>query len=113
MPALHHLSHMHTAYARAAAAAPPSAPDSQNDHPDHKENAELTGLVNVHLACPAGQSLIADIIDFEQEDDNKMINYNICSQLDELKHSYHGLPSLLTRVVESELQVCCPAAGPA
>ncbi|KAK9838046.1 hypothetical protein WJX74_010463 [Apatococcus lobatus] len=53
------------------------------------------------LTC---QSLIADIIDFEQEDDNMMIHYNICSKLDELKISYHGLPSLLTKVVESELQ---------
>ena len=55
--------------------------------------------------CPAGQSLIADIIDFDQEDDNMMIHYNICSQLDDLKISYHGLPSLLTKIVERELQV--------
>ncbi|KAK9848837.1 hypothetical protein WJX84_005856 [Apatococcus fuscideae] len=53
------------------------------------------------LAC---QSLIADIIDFDQEDDNMMIHYNICSQLDDLKISYHGLPSLLTKIVERELQ---------
>lgn len=39
-----------------------------------------------------------------------MIHYNICSQLDELKLSYHGLPSLLTKVVESELQVCAGVA---
>ena len=60
---------------------------------------------HAHTCNCAGHALIADIIDFEQEDDGMMIHYNICSQLDELKLTYHGLPSLLTKVVESELQV--------
>lgn len=46
----------------------------------------------------AGHSLVSDIIDFEQGEDGMMISYGVCDQLDEMKHTYHGLPDFLTKV---------------
>ena len=48
--------------------------------------------------CCAGHSLVSEIIDFEQADDGMMVAYGVCDQLDELKHTYHGLPDFLTKV---------------
>ena len=48
--------------------------------------------------CDAGHSLISDIIDFEQSEEGMMISYSVCDQLDEMKHTYHGLPDFLTKV---------------
>ena len=44
-----------------------------------------------------GHSLVSDIIDFEQTEDGMMVAYGICDQLDEMKHTYHGLPDFLTK----------------
>lgn len=44
-----------------------------------------------------GRSLVSDIIDFEQTEDGMMVAYGICDQLDEMKHTYHGLPDFLTK----------------
>lgn len=41
---------------------------------------------------------MSDIIDFEQNEDGMMISYGVCDQLDEMKHTYHGLPDFLTKV---------------
>lgn len=30
-----------------------------------------------------------------------MIAYGVCDQLDEMKHTYHGLPDFLTKVSQS------------
>ena len=48
--------------------------------------------------CGAGHSLVSDIIDFEQREDGMMIAYGVCDQLDDMKHTYHGLPDFLTKV---------------
>ena len=48
-------------------------------------------------ASHAGHSLVSDIIDFEQTEDGMMVAYGICDQLDEMKHTYHGLPDFLTK----------------
>lgn len=50
--------------------------------------------------CGAGHSLVSDIIDFEQGEDGMMISYGVCDQLDEMKHTYHGLPDFLTKVTD-------------
>lgn len=47
--------------------------------------------------------MISEIIDSDQEDEGFLIAHGVCEELDSLKHMYHGLPDLLTRVVESEL----------
>lgn len=49
--------------------------------------------------CGTGHSLVSDIIDFEQGEDGMMISYGVCDQLDEMKHTYHGLPDFLTKVM--------------
>ena len=48
--------------------------------------------------CGAGHSLVSEIIDFEQTEEGMMVVYGVCDQLDELKHTYHGLPDFLTKV---------------
>lgn len=49
---------------------------------------------------------MSDIIDFEQSEDGMMVAYGVCDQLDELKHTYHGLPDFLTKVNQSPV-LCC------
>lgn len=51
----------------------------------------------------AASSLISDIIDTDQADEGFLISHGICEELDALKHMYHGLPDLLTHIVELEL----------
>ncbi|KAK9806091.1 hypothetical protein WJX72_001037 [[Myrmecia] bisecta] len=60
----------------------------------------LTCISEELLTC---RSLVAEIIDFDQAADGMMVAYGVCDPLDELKHTYHGLPDFLTRVVEDEL----------
>ena len=49
-----------------------------------------------------GHSLIADVIDPDQEE-GMLIVAGVSDKLDDLKHTYHGLPDFLTRVVETEM----------
>ncbi len=44
---------------------------------------------------------MSEIIDFEQMEDGMMVAYGVCDQLDELKHTYHGLPDFLTKARHS------------
>lgn len=61
--------------------------------------------IAIHVtSSPAASQLISDIIDNQQAEEGFIIAYGICQELDDLKHLYHGLPDLLTRVVELELQ---------
>ena len=52
----------------------------------------------------AAASLISDIVDGDQADEGFLIAHGVCEELDSLKHTYHGLPDLLTHVVELELR---------
>ena len=47
--------------------------------------------------------MISEIVDGSQEDEGFIISHGVCEELDNLKHLYHGLPDLLTKVVESEM----------
>ena len=53
-----------------------------------------------HLAdlLLAGHSLVSNIIDPDQTEDGMFVAYGVCQQLDEMKHTYHGLPDFLTKV---------------
>ena len=46
----------------------------------------------------AGHSLVSNIIDPDQTEDGMIVAYGVCQQLDEMKHTYHGLPDFLTKV---------------
>lgn len=59
----------------------------------------------------AGHSLVSDIIDFEQSEDGMMISYGVCEQLDDMKHTYHGLPDFLTKVTCLLILSCHPHAA--
>ena len=50
----------------------------------------------------AGHVLIGDVIDTDQEE-GTLVAPGVSDQLDALKHTYHGLPDLLTKVVQAEL----------
>ena len=48
--------------------------------------------------------MVSEIIDGSQEDEGFLIAHGVCEELDNLKHLYHGLPDLLTKVVEAEME---------
>lgn len=52
----------------------------------------------VLLLCTSGQSMITDVIDFDQSADNMMVHYGVCTQLDQIKETYYSLPDKLTEV---------------
>ena len=41
---------------------------------------------------------MSNIIDPDQTEDGMVVAYGVCQQLDEMKHTYHGLPDFLTKV---------------
>lgn len=53
------------------------------------------------LSCSigAGHSLVSNIIDPDQTEDGMIVAYGVCQQLDDMKHTYHGLPDFLTKVL--------------
>ena len=59
--------------------------------------------VMVSILLLAASQLISDIID-DTQGEGFIIAHGICDELDELKHLYHGLPDLLTHLVELELR---------
>ena len=74
------------------------SPDS-SDHTCQSDHFVISA-VNWHniLEC-SGARLISDVIDFEQQDEGGlMVAHGICEELDELKHTYMGLPDFLTKV---------------
>jgi hypothetical protein len=80
-----------------------------------KYSGSLHALITRHLCsvlvCGAGHSLIASVIDLEQwEQEGMLVSYGISQELDDLKHTYHGLPDFLTRVVEQEMTSRIPRA---
>ncbi|KAL3151543.1 MutS protein msh5, variant 2 [Trebouxia sp. C0009 RCD-2024] len=81
-------------------AEPPLLPDHTMGTPSSQHSPIIIQKATIH---GAGHSLVSDIIDFEQSEDGMMISYGVCEQLDDMKHTYHGLPDFLTKVVEQEL----------
>lgn len=41
---------------------------------------------------------MSKIIDPDQTEDGMVVAYGVCQHLDEMKHTYHGLPDFLTKV---------------
>lgn len=63
----------------------------------------LTRLLHRKCYRPAACSLLSDVIDADQADEGMLVAHGVCEELDALKHSYHGLPSLLTEIVRREV----------
>ncbi|GMH40233.1 hypothetical protein BSKO_08137 [Bryopsis sp. KO-2023] len=66
----------------------------------------ITHKILAHITDDLGKcrSLVNNVIDFSSPGEGMMIASGVCQELDKLKHMYHGLPDLLTKVVESELK---------
>jgi hypothetical protein len=49
------------------------------------------------------------VIDLDQQEhEGMLIAYGVSDELDALKHTYHGLPDFLTKVVEREMTTRIP-----
>eukprot|EP00884_Botryococcus_braunii_P002998 jgi/Botrbrau1/1269/Bobra.0163s0057.3 len=87
---------------------------SGSSHPQHRQQGVALNIVkraasSVDSSITSCHSLIANVVDFDQQDlDGMFVSPGISPELDELKHTYHGLPDFLTHVVQHELTTRIP-----